>query len=886
MKLFRRLRALVRREQADTEMAEEMRTHLELLARHNLARGLSPEAARVEATRCFGGVERIQERCREERIRGLVWLEQLGQDVRYALRSFARHPGFTAVILISLALGIGANAAIFSLLDAVLWKMLPVAQPEQLVFLERTIPRKFSGLSWPLMEALERREPRLAGVTTGRTAHGTLRASTDAGLEPIKTLLVADDFFSLLGVGPALGRVLQPGDVRSVDRVAVLSHGFWQRRFGGADLIGTTILLNGTPHTVVGVAAREFFGFNPGETFDVCAPLDAADLQGSGAVTDPGAPQLSWVIGRLKPGVTPGQASGSLTTLLQQMIREEKLADVTPERIAQQRIEVRPASQGLEELRRRFSQPLLALMALVGLVLAITCANVANLLLARGAARGREMAIRASVGAGRARLCRQLVTESVTLAAAGGALGLLLAQVLPAALVRLAASNSQAVGLEARLDHRALLFTAAISILTGLVFGLAPAWSAARAGVAAVYGRAKPAGGSLSRTSRMLMTAQIALCVVLVAGAGLFVRTLRNLENFDPGFRRDQLLLVRVDPQLAGLRGATVADLYAQILERIRALPGVAGATLERNQPLSGAWTVNPVAPAGYVPPDGQPLATRVEEVGPRFFETLGIPLLAGRDFRASDDRQAPRVVAINEAAAREFFPGRNALGQRLGPQDDPTRAEIVAIAADARHASVRELPKPLVYLPVLQMPNARDTVFFIRSAADPAVLAPRVRQIIHQANPNLPVMEVTTLDAVAARALMRERLLATLAGGFGGLALTLAVVGLGGVLLFAVARRTPEIGVRMALGATRSAVVGMVLREALLLAGAGLVLGIPAAIATGRLAEGLFFGLRATDPVTLGLAAAILAIAAVAAALWPASRAARVDPMIALRTE
>lgn len=886
--LCSRLAGLFRRRDLEAEMAEEMRQHLEHRTQEKIADGLSHDEARYAAQREFGGVAQMQEQCRDEH--RFAWLEQFLQDCSYARRMYVRSPGFTGVILLSLALGIGANAAIFSLCDTVLWKMLPVAQPEQLVFLARYSTkeapswRKFCEISYPLLEALERRSPLLAGATTFKV--GQMTVGTGGEAESVRSLAVAEDFYSILGVGTSAGRTIQPGDLRS-GALAVLSHGYWQRQFAGRPVVGSSIILNGRPHTIIGVAARDFFGLNPGESFDVSVLLPEADLRLDLSPTDPKAGSLFLVVARLKPGVARSEAATALTSLLRQLHREENLSSLTPEAIAQQRIEVQAASGGLSTLRAKYSQPLLALMALVGLVLMITCANVANLLLARATARSREMAIRASLGAGRARLIRQLVTESLGLALVGGLLSILVAQWSIDVLVRLASSGDAPIGLHVTLDQRALLFTLVVSVGTGLLFGLAPALSGGGAGGTAIYGQTNRAASTLPWFSRCLVVGQMALSLVLLFAAGLFVRSLQNLTQLDSGIRRDNVLLVAVDPQRAGMSGPVVADFYQELLTRIATMPGVVAATFERNIPLGGASTRRPLAPAGYLPPGGEAaIATATEEVGPRYFETMGMRIVAGRDFGARDDRNGPKVVVINEAAARDFFPGQNPLGRRIGQSSNRAELEIVGIAQDARHDNLRAPAQPMAYLPALQDARIRDTNIVVRTAGDPLALAPQVRQVIRDTNSRVPIMGVTTLTETAARALVQERLTASLAGVFGGLAIVLAGVGLGGVLLFTVTRRTREIGLRMALGATRGSVVSMIMRESLHLVGIGLLVGVPCAIALGHGAEKLLFGLTPADPITLGLAVILLVSVALLAAFWPARRAAKVDPMVALRTE
>jgi predicted permease len=587
---------------------------------------------------------------------------------------------------------------------------------------------------------------------------------------------------------------------------------------------------------------------------------------------------------RVRPGADTQAVGRSLTRLLRAMLVEERV-NIASGQLEAHRIEARTASQGIETLRRRVSKPLVALMALVGLVLLVTCANIANLQLARGAARQREMAVRLSVGAGRGRLVRQLLVESLLLSTAGGVAALLVAYGCIHALLALLDTGKQPLALQAGLDARTLLFTAGASMGAGILFGVAPAWRASRLDADAVV----KVGGTDARTrampSRLLVVAQVALALVLVVGAGLLARTFQNLVSLDAGFDRDNLLAVAVDPQMAGVRGARVATFYQRTLERVSRLPGVRAASFERNEPLSGGGSLSTIRPAGYA---GDPeLVTWFEEVGPRYAETLGLPVMAGRDLRDSDDAQAPRVMLINEAAAAVFFPGHDPVGRRMGDSERSSGYEIVGVVANMRHQSLREAPRVTVYLPALQDPQQiRNTSLLVRTAGDPAALAPAVRQIVRELEPSVPVMHVTTLADVAAGSLVSERLTATLATVFGALALLVAGVGLSGVLLFGVARRTRELGVRMALGATMQDVARLVLRESTLVVGAGILIGLPCAWAAARLAQTLLFGLSPGDPVTLAAAVALLAVVTALASVTPARRAAAVDPVIALRTD
>jgi predicted permease len=888
MKVLKRFLDLFRRRRLEAEMAEEMKAHVELQANLNLKTGMSPEEARYVALRQFGNVTAIQQQAREGR--GWMVLEHLGQDLRQAVRTMRRSPGLTLVIIGSLALGIGANTTLFTLTDAVLRRNLPVPAPDRLVFLERHPgsvfggSKKFCDISVPLMQAMEERAPVLAGVTTFYLHEMTAIRGSEA--DPVTVLIAAENLFPVLGVRPASGRLFQPGDAKE-EKVAVLGHRYWQRVYEGRPVVGEGIVLNGESYTIVGVGPPEFFGLVAGEAFDVSIPLPERHLPARGrSSTDPSAQSLKWVLGRLDDAVTLEQAGRSLTGLLQEMMVAEGTAESDPERFARNRIEVRSAAQGIEVLQGRYSQPLRVLSALVALVLLLTGVNVANLLLAQATAREHEMAVRVALGAGRGRLLRQMLSESTLLACAGGVLGLLLAQWAAPAMLHLLARDAEPLLLDVSLNWRALGFTALVVMGVGLLAGTAPAWRFMS------EDRIAPPGGGMRgskptpRLASVLVVVQVALATVLLVAAGLFVRSFQNLAKLDPGFHRDGLLLVKVDPVIAGIKGAPLADLYVRMIERLEATPGVISATFERNQPLGGGWTASTLFPVGFTPAPGAEPFIRTEDVGPRYFETLGMQLRTGRDFQVADNRNAPRVVVINESAAALFFPGEDALGRRLAHTVSKLDYEIVGVAADARHVSLRRGATPMAYYAVLQSEAIRETTLHIRVAGDPLAFARDVRRIIREVDSRVPVMNVTTLAAVSDASLARERVTATLAGAFGGLALLLAGVGVGGLLSFAVARRTHEIGIRMAMGADGPTVVIMILRGTLRLVAAGVMVGIPGAWIAGQAMHSLLFGLSPADPVTLSTTVVALTLVGVGATWLPARRAAKVDPVIALRAE
>jgi len=831
------------------------------------------------------------------------------QDLRYGARMLLKHPGLTLIAVLSLALGIGANSAIFSLLDAVLLKTLPVKNPEQFVLLSRSHPqgsKLSSNISYPVFAQLREQNHVCAGMFTVLD-FVRLNASVNGQAEMVEGQLVSGSFHSVLGVKAVLGRTFSADDdqVPGANPVAVISDGYWQRRFArDPAVIGKSIILNGAPFTIVGVTPPEFFGVTVGVSPDISLPL-AMLAQAIPGETAPAESYrhdaLPHILARLNPGVTPQQASAALTLLLQQSLRAEAGSQWSPEReqdFQQQRIELTPGSQGLSGLRRQFyeplrllSAPLGVLMAVVGLVLLIACANVANLLLARATARRKEIAVRLALGAGRLRLIRQLLTESALLALLGGALGLLFAYWGNDLLLTLISSGRRPLLLQLAPDARMLGFTAAVSLLASLLFGLAPALRATRVDLTPALKdspRMPGRGSSRFKLSQALVVAQVALSLVLLIGAGLFVRSLLKLQSLDVGFEQEKVLFLSVDPKLIGYQRPQIADLYRRVLERIAAIPGVRSASLSRNSLLSGGRIEGAISLPGSTSMSDESRWVRRDAVGPRFFETVGMPLLMGRDFNAQDNERAPQVAVINETCSRAYFGHESPLGKRFGWEpEQSSEIEIVGVVKDAKYHSLREETPRMIYLPYLQDSGAwRETNLQVRTANDPLSMAAAIRRELQAIDPNLPVFGVKTLKAQVNESLAQERLVATLSGFFGMLALLMACVGLYGVLSFTVSQRTAEIGIRMALGAQRGNVLWLVMRETLLLILIGIAVGLSAALATTRLTASLLFGLAPTDLVTVSLATLLMIMVGALSGYLPARRATKVDPMIALRCE
>jgi len=830
------------------------------------------------------------------------------QDVRYALRQMRKSPGFTLVAVLTLALGIGANTGIFTLVNAVLLKSLPVPDPEQL-FLVRMSDRlaENTRFSYPQFRDMRAALPQAASVAAMTWPSDFYANFGNRQPEMVRGQLVSGNYFQTIETYPALGRLLTVDDDRTVggSPVAVISYGCWQRRFGqDRNLIGRKIIVNGMPLEIVGVAAPGFFGAKAGTAPEFWLPTMMQSAvhyaqhysQTEAAEFDkPWIAQqdISWLqlIVRVKSPQALPQADAALNQLFRQDFERAvlKLTDPQERRaFLRTRLELEPGGRGLPSLRRSFSQSLTVLMGTVGLVLLIACANLANLLLARAAVREREIAVRLSLGATRARLVRQLLTECVLMSGFGAVLGVGVAYWCSAVLPKWASSGATPISLNLAPDARVLFFSTAVALLTGFLFGLAPAVQGtrvepARALKASARGFAGSGRGwSLKQT---LVASQVALSLVLLVGAGLFLRTLRNFSELDPGFDRDHILTVWLDTHMAGYKQEQLSALYERLIERVEAIPGVRSASLASCGLAIGCGDSSDIYLPGIPHTNGETDAQE-RRVSHHFFDTVGIPLVEGRDFATTDNEKTLAVTIVNQTFVREFLKDKNPIGQYFGYDTaNDHRFQIVGVVKDARVNDIRESAPPMIYHSIAQ--DAIDVESLdVRTFADPSRLISQVRQAVRSVDPNLPIGGIATLAEQVSSNLAQQRLIARLTTIFGALALGLACLGLYGVMSYTVARRTSELGIRLALGSTRWSALWVVLRESFIVIGAGILVGACLSLAGTRLVSSMLFGLSPHDPLTLAAAAMLLLLVSVASGLLPAWRAAQVDPMAALRHE
>ena len=828
-------------------------------------------------------------------------------ELRYALRGFRKSPVLLGAALLSLALGIGANTAIFSLTDQVLLRALPVKDPGQLVlfsaegrkngFIETNYDDQYA-FSYPMYCDFRDRAPAVAGVV----ARFPMRLSMSSGdrTELVQGDLVSGTYFGVLGVGTVLGRPLTPADDRlgSPNEVAVLSYDLWKNRFAMApSVLNQTLRLNGRTFTIVGVAQPGFKGIAAGESADLFVPIT---LQPRLTQMFDGLPNRRgyWlnIFARLQPGVSRQQAESAVNVFWRPILEEE--ARNTPRASQKYRAEfvarhlaLMPGARGISAVRDQASGPLIVLMSMAGLLLLIACANIANLLIARAAGRQKEIAIRLAIGAGRGRLLRQLLTEGVSLSLAGGLLGILAAYWTGDLLLGFLPASPSMRGLSAQPDTRVLLFALALSIVTGVVFGLAPAWETFRTNVAATLKeQAAGAMGSAAqvRFRKALVIAQVGLSLVLLIGAGLFARSLFNLKQIDPGFRHDHLLTFAVQPSLNGYDQARILSLYDRLRDDIAALPQVRGSALAEIALLSDDIDMTGIVVPGYEPKEGERMSVRDNFVGPNYFSSMGIPLMLGREITRGDGPSAPKVAVINEQFAEKYFGVESPIGRRFhatSKKDDPG-IEVIGVVRDGKHANLREDPETFAYFPYVQHQSVGSMNVYVRTSQDPSALGSALRAVVRRADPDLPLFGMKTIDRQIDEDVFTERLVAMLSTFFGALATLLAGIGLYAVMAYTVSRRTREIGLRMALGAARREVLGMVMREVGLLVLFGVALALPSAFALSHLIQTQLYNVRGNDPAIFAVASVLIAAVASAAGFVPAVRATRIDPITALRNE
>jgi predicted permease len=872
----------MRPSRAEAELDEEIRFHIEERTAELIAAGRSPDEARREALRAFGGVEQVKEECRD--VWGLRWFWSFAADLRYGWRIIRRSPGFTLVVVLSLAIGIGANTAVFSLADAAFLRPLPVPDPERLVELVSVWPsHKQTNLPARVFDYARLETEALEGLAA---SHGyrTRMWVGDGPSEVVRAHWVSGSFFPMLGVRPARGRLLREEDDRpGAPRVVVLSESFWERRFGRRpDMIGETLRVRGSPATIVGVASGDFFGVDRSFRVDVLLPLSASD-----------ATSNLWIVGRLRPGVSRAEATAALRPLFRRAL--ESMEEETRrwplrqrERFFAQRLDLEPAGTGTAALRWDLAQPLRVLAAVVLAVLFIACTNVAALTLARGDGRAREIAARLALGASRGRIIRQLLTESTQLALLGGVAAIALAYAVHGVLVRLLPLDPTAV-VSFRMDGHVLGFTAAVAILAGVFTGIVPALRLTRVDLQPVLkGERGALGRARSRTLQGLLVAQVAGTLVLLATAGLFLRSLTRLYEVDMGFDRTNLLVARVAPDSC-CEGEMALGLGEQIAESLRAQPGVEAAAVAASPLFENrrGWWILTAWVDGHEYSPGEDQRVGFNAVGPGFFLAVGTPLLAGRDFTTRDGPEAPRVAIVNQSFARRYFGERGGVGRRLGTTGAQSRRdiEIVGVVADAKNRDLRKDPPPTVFLPIRQYDHRRSLTLHVRTAGFGTGREAIVRAV-RQAGPGLELRSVTSLGEAVSESLRSDSMFAGLTTIFGAMALFLTGVGLYGSMAYAASRRTHEIGIRRALGASRGSIAGLILKEAALVVALGVAIGVPLAVAGERALRSLLFGLEPVDTVAFLGAAALLAAVGTLAALPPARGATAQHPMDALRHE
>ncbi|HEV8042346.1 MAG TPA: ABC transporter permease [Bryobacteraceae bacterium] len=881
----------------------EIQSHLDIESDELTEEGANPGDAKYQARRVFGNVTSSEERFYESS--RWLWLEQFVQDLRYGFRMLRRSPAFTLVAVLSLALGIGANTAVFSLVDAVLLKSLPVRAPQELRILTWVHSDKEPDISHSGYNTMDAVSGQFVSGSFSYAAYRQFRdtvpqfsdlvayapnqftVTAGGASEFAEGQFVSGNYFTGLGVLPLIGRPILPeDDAAGRPAVVVLTYRYWEKRFAlDPAVVGRAIVVNQRPVTVVGVMQLPFQGLYSWEAVDLFVPINkVAQLRHPWFSLS--QPNSWWVqiFGRLRPGVSDQAAAAALKATLGHTIEQfAKNADVPT-------VLLRPGARGVGLFRESVSGVFAILGAVVGLVLLIACTNLANLLVARSAARGREIAVRLSIGAGVGRLVRQLLTESLLLAGGGGLLGLFLARPLLQVMLRFA-DRAGELGLDPRIDLRTLAFTAGVSVVSGMLFGLLPAWRATRVNPAPALkgtGTTGTSGSPRLPLSRLLVALQVGMSVLLLAGAGLFVRTLRQLSAVDLGFRAENVLTFKTDPSRNGYEGRVLADLYARLRQNIAAIPGVESVGMSQHGVMQGVESDASVHTPGFRPADRKGNA-QLLRCSASFLSTMRIPLLLGRSLTLVDERTSQQVAVVNQTFADRFFPGVNPVGHTfyLGEQPGAEAIQVIGVAKDAHYTDVRSEVKPTVYLPYTDsLTGLHQMTFVVRTVLPPLAIAGAMRRVVAATDPAIPVAEMKTEQEQIAESIATERLFAGFVSAFGCVAALLAAIGLYGVMAYAVARRTVEIGIRLALGARRATVQWMVLRQSLWMVVLGLAIGIPAALVLTRFIQNKLYGIRPTDPASFVVAAILITAVGAAAAWIPARRASRVDPIQALRNE
>lgn len=913
--LWLRVKALLRRKELERDLVDEIEFHITMRAEQRLSEGLNPSDARKQARRQFGIPTSIKEICRD------LWtfrsLETLWQDVRYGARVLCNSPAFTSMAVLSLALGIGANSAIFTLVDAVLLKSLPVENPEELTIIhysagksprvtrrgsmhqvDKKTGRKHSNVfSYPAYERFREETRTLASVFAFSSLYD-VNLVADGHSRIAQGMLVSGNYHTGLGVRPALGRLLENhDDSPEAEAVAVISFQLWQRAFGGEEsVIGKVVRINSAPFTIVGVTPPEFFGVSPGASPDVSVPLSThpAVVRWSQPEQPLSLAHNIWwlnVMGRLMPDATMGEAQSELDVIYSQVLEAGQVQ--LQEGAKRPEMFLLPGQQGLDTLRWRYSRTLWTLLIVVGLVLLITCVNVANLLLTRATARYKEISVRLAMGAGRRRLVRQLLTENLLLSLLGGALGLLLSYWGSRALLTMVAISADAIRISPWPDARILAFTAGVSWLTGLLFGLVPAMRASQVSLGPALKEGTSLGWTRQRAEgraplgRSLIALQVGLSMMLVVGAGLFLHSLQNMRSINLGFRTDHLLVFSLDASLNAYRDIRLLNYYREVFGALEAIPGAVSVTACTNRLLRGPVSSGPIEVSGSPPQDGR-VQVLINQVGPRFFKTMDIPIILGRGPTEQDTVNAPRVAFINETLARHVG-GGSPLGKTLRWTDlnDFPGITVVGVVKDAKYNSLRDNIRPTVYVPYEQSSWGVGRLdFAVRTVEAPEMLVDSIRSVLRRIDPSVPMMDVTTqLQQIEDRVRL-EKVFANISTAFGALALVLACTGIYGVMAYSVARRTGEIGIRIALGARETDIAWLVLRQMLILLAVGTAAGVVGALATTRLVSSMLYGIEANDPLTFTAAAVVMLTVALAASYLPARKAWRLNPVEALRCE